>query len=112
MELKKSKKADLERNRGMFLQIGLVTVLSLMLIAFEWTSKPKSENQDKLVADAAFEVEEMAKLLATEGGYVIAHDASRQMTDLALLNLREAEPQGKAGDALFDLAEKLLKREQ
>ena len=60
----------------------------------------------------AFEVEEMAKLLATEGGYVIAHDASKQMTDLALLNLREAEPQGEAGDALFDLAEKLLKREQ
>jgi len=60
----------------------------------------------------AFEVEEMAKLLATEGGYVTAHDASRQMTDLALLNLREADPQGEAGDALFDLTEKLLKREQ
>jgi len=60
----------------------------------------------------AFEVEEMAKLLATEGGYATAHEASKQMTDLALLNLREAEPQGEAGDALFDLAEKLLKREQ
>jgi len=60
----------------------------------------------------AFEVEEMAKLLATEGGYVTAHDASKQMTELALLNLREADPQGEAGDALFDLAEKLLKRNQ
>jgi geranylgeranyl diphosphate synthase type I len=60
----------------------------------------------------AFEVEELAKLLATEGGYEAAHEASRQMTDLALLNLREAEPQGEAGDALFELAEKLLKREQ
>ena len=60
----------------------------------------------------AFEVEEMAKLLAKEGGYVAAHDASKQMTDLALLNLREADPQGDAGDALFDLAEKLLKRNQ
>jgi len=60
----------------------------------------------------AFEVMEMAKLLATEGGYAAAHNASIQMTDLALLNLREAEPQGEAGDALFDLAEKLLKREQ
>ena len=60
----------------------------------------------------AFEVEEMAKLLAIEGGYATAHEASKQMTDLALLNLREAEPQGEAGDALFDLAEKLLKREQ
>jgi len=58
------------------------------------------------------EVEELAKLLATEGGYQTAHDASTQMTDLALLNLRETEPQGEAGDALFDLAEKLLKRDQ
>lgn len=58
------------------------------------------------------EVEELAKLLATEGGYQTAHDASTQMTDLALLNLRETELQGEAGDALFDLAEKLLKREQ
>jgi geranylgeranyl diphosphate synthase type I len=58
------------------------------------------------------EVEELAKLLATEGGYETAHEASKQMTDLALLNLREADPQGEAGDALFELAEKLLKREQ
>ena len=60
----------------------------------------------------AFEVEEIAKLLAAEGGYESAHEASRQMTDLALINLREADPQGEAGDALFDLAEKLLRREQ
>ena len=60
----------------------------------------------------AYEVEELAKLLAAEGGYETAHEASRQMTDLALLNLREADPQGEAGDALFELAEKLLKREQ
>jgi len=59
MELKKSKKADLERNRGVFLQIGLVVVLSLMLIAFEWTTKPETASSDKLVADASFEVEEM-----------------------------------------------------
>ena len=58
------------------------------------------------------EVEALAKVIASEGGYEMAHNASIQMTDLALLNLREAEPQGEAGDALFDLAEKLLKREQ
>ena len=60
----------------------------------------------------ASEVEELAQLLAKEGGYETAHNAATQMTDLALLNLREAEPQGEVGDALFDLAEKLLKREQ
>ena len=59
MELKKSIKADLERNRGVFIQIGLVVVLSLTFIAFEWTTKPDNSKQDKLVADASFEVEEM-----------------------------------------------------
>jgi geranylgeranyl pyrophosphate synthase len=42
----------------------------------------------------------------------MAHEAAKQMTDLALLNLQEADPQGEAGDALFELAERLLKREQ
>jgi len=59
MERKKSKKADLERNRGIFLQIGLILVLSLILIAFEWTSRPSEEDSEKLLADATFEVEEM-----------------------------------------------------
>ena len=58
------------------------------------------------------EVEEVASLLSTEGGYDTAYEASKQMTDLALLNLREADPQGEAGEALFQLADKLLKREQ
>ncbi len=58
------------------------------------------------------EVEELAHILSTEGGYDSAYEASKQMTDLALLNLREADPQGEAGEALFELADKLLKREQ
>ena len=33
------------------------------------------------------------------------------MTDLATNSLREADPQGEAGDALVDLANRLLKRE-
>lgn len=59
----------------------------------------------------AGEVEEMARVLASEGGYEAAHEASKQMTDLALNSLREADPQGEAGDALLELANKLLKRE-
>jgi len=58
------------------------------------------------------EVEILAKLLTIEGGYELAHEASNRMTELALLNLREAEPQGEAGNALYDLAEKMLKRVQ
>lgn len=57
------------------------------------------------------EVEEVARLLVNEGGYETAYEASKQMTDLALLNLYEADPQGEAGEALYDLADKLIKRE-
>ena len=57
-------------------------------------------------------VQELARLLASEGGYEAATDAANQMTDLALMSLREADPQGEAGDALFELADKLLKRNQ
>ncbi len=59
MEAKKSKKADLEKKRGMFLQIGLVAVLALVLVAFEWTTRPKEDSEEKLVAETTFEVEEM-----------------------------------------------------
>lgn len=58
------------------------------------------------------EVEEVARLLSNEGGYSAAYDASKQMTDLALLNLYEMDTQGEAGETLFELANKLLKRQQ
>src|SRR5215207_1589057 len=49
------------------------------------------------------EVQELARVLASEGGYQHAIDAATQMTDLALMSLREADPQGESGDALFEL---------
>jgi geranylgeranyl diphosphate synthase, type I len=60
----------------------------------------------------AGEVQELARILSNEGGYSMSYEAAKQMTDLAHLNLFEAEPQGDAGQALFDLAGKLLKRNQ
>jgi geranylgeranyl diphosphate synthase, type I len=58
------------------------------------------------------EVQELARTLTSEGGYEKANDAAKQMTDLALMSLREADPQGQAGEALFELADKLLQRNQ
>jgi geranylgeranyl diphosphate synthase type I len=46
------------------------------------------------------EVQEYARILANEGGYEAALEAAKQMTDLALMSLREADPQGAAGEAL------------
>jgi geranylgeranyl diphosphate synthase type I len=58
------------------------------------------------------EVEQLARLLASEGGYGEAKEASIQMTDMAINSLREADPQGEAGEALFELTNKLLNRSQ
>jgi geranylgeranyl diphosphate synthase type I len=58
------------------------------------------------------EVEALANLLANEGSYEFTHGMSRQMTTLALNSLREADPQGEAGEALMELANRLIKREQ
>jgi len=41
MEAKKTPKADLETNRALFVQIGLIVALSAMLVAFEWKSYDK-----------------------------------------------------------------------
>ena len=58
------------------------------------------------------EVEELARVLASEDGYGFAKEASIQMTDMAINGLREADPQGEAGEALFELTNRLLNREQ
>lgn len=38
MELKKSEKADLEKKRSLFFQLGVVIALAVVLVAFEWKS--------------------------------------------------------------------------
>jgi len=37
MELKKSQKADLEKKKGLFLQIGFIITLALVFLAFEYS---------------------------------------------------------------------------
>ncbi len=44
MEIKKSSKASLEKKRGLYVQIGLVVTIAMVLVAFEWTSRPQ-DNQ-------------------------------------------------------------------
>ena len=45
MELKKSDKANLEKRSTIFFEIGLVTAIALVLIAFEWTSSGFKTNE-------------------------------------------------------------------
>ncbi len=59
----------------------------------------------------ANDVEEAAKLLIIEGSHSNTNEASRQMTDMAINSLREANPSGEAGVLLSKLADQLIKRE-
>ncbi len=56
MEIKKSKRADLENKRAVFTQYGLVLVLAVLLLAFEWGSA--LEENSLLVQTADAEAEE------------------------------------------------------
>ncbi len=51
MQRKKTKKADLERKKGLFLEIGFIFALGLIVLAFEWTTRPEAtegfQNQDE-----------------------------------------------------------------
>ncbi len=44
MEVKKTDKANLEKRRGIFLQLGYVVVLGIVLLAFEWGTRPAELN--------------------------------------------------------------------
>ncbi len=46
MELKKSDKANLDKQRGLFIEIGLLVALGLALLAFEWKVAPEKEKEN------------------------------------------------------------------
>ncbi len=54
MQVKKSKKADLERKGGMFFQMGFVIALGASLVAFEWKTSDK-EMSDLAIGNEAVE---------------------------------------------------------
>ena len=45
MEIKKSKKADLEKTRGTSMLIGYIVALAVMFAAFEWTTRDYVETE-------------------------------------------------------------------
>jgi geranylgeranyl diphosphate synthase type I len=57
------------------------------------------------------EVKELANQLEQEGGRAYAQKFANQLTEEALAALERAQPQGLAGQALYDLAQQLLQRQ-
>ena len=64
MELKKTQRADLGNKRGLFFSIGLVSSLSLALMAFEW--KQKEDTLDLISGKSTNTFEEMIEVPTTQ----------------------------------------------
>lgn len=62
MELKKSKKADLESKKGIFLQIGLIFSIAVILVAFEWKSSDVQNLDTYTTRSASTDVEELVPI--------------------------------------------------
>jgi protein TonB len=52
MKPKKSQKANMERNRKLFFEIGLVLTLGLVLLAFEWGTRPTTYQEITIDANS------------------------------------------------------------
>lgn len=63
METKKSKKAELEGYRGIFIEVGLIFALAVMIVAFNWSSSGESTSALQEVAQA---IEEEVDVPITE----------------------------------------------
>ena len=57
MEVKKTPKADLENKKLLFREIGLIIVLGVVLLAFEWTTAEKAETVNLAVQEQVVEEE-------------------------------------------------------
>ena len=57
MELKKSDKANLEKSRALFIEIGFLVAMGFILLAFEWKVAPKVEAQEETVVQVAMDEE-------------------------------------------------------
>ena len=66
MELKKNPNADLEKRKGLFLEIGLVVVLAACLYAFSIKSYDKDNAEENNGPAQEEQVEEMDEILDTE----------------------------------------------
>ena len=67
MEQKKSKKANLDRWRVLFFEIGLLIALSISLLAFEWKVAPAEEVTDESgPSQVAIEMEDIVPITRAE----------------------------------------------
>jgi geranylgeranyl diphosphate synthase, type I len=95
---------------GKSIESDLITRKNSLPVLYGLARKGPFANRWKEGAVHPDEVEHLSEQLAEEGSRLFTQETANQMNDLALQSLRAADPQGEAGDALFELTNKLLNR--
>jgi len=68
----------------------------------------KRWQQSRIIKD---DIPELAELLRIDGAQLKAQETVDQMTELALKSLRQADPKGEAGEALYNISQRLIQRQ-
>ena len=89
MEVKKSKSANLERGKGTWVLMGLVAVLAILYVAFEWTQHEKKFNDEILNAGDITLEEEVIPITMPEKKTV--PPPPQAVTQAEVLNIVEDE---------------------
>ena len=82
LEVKKSRKADLEGNKSTWLLIGYVLVFAALFVAFEWTATERKETGEVISAGILLEEEVMIPITLPEKKVVPPPPEAKQITDL------------------------------
>jgi len=124
MEVKKTPKADLQNKKTLFREIGLVAVLGILLLAFEWSSSEKKDTIDLTQEAVAVEEEiipitqeqqelppEMPKIPVLSDVIDIVDDDIEIQDDL-LINLEDNANLGvEIQDYVAEVAEEVVEEE-
>lgn len=82
LEVKKSRKADLEGNKSTWMLIGYILVFATLFVAFEWTATERKETGDVVAAGILLEEEIMIPITLPEKKVVPPPPEAKQITDL------------------------------
>ena len=82
LEVKKSRKADLEGNKSTWMLIGYILVFATLFVAFEWTATERKETGDVVAAGILLEEEIMISITLPEKKVVPPPPEAKQITDL------------------------------
>lgn len=91
LEVKKSAKANLEKDKTVWLLIGYIMVFAILFVAFEWTATEKKQSGEIVSAGVLLEEEIMVPITLPEKKVVPPPPQAKQITEILQIVEDDAE---------------------